>query len=840
MQVPRTVTPGTAGRVPGARHRLCAGLALFAAGWLLPAAAPAAESLVWNGSFAEPADGGNLDAACASYDGTTVVIVPRAHANEALGGATRWRNTLFAIRGLQGQTPAFRLPLTSPGSGKQILNGDAVSFQSEKLVWSYDPDATQWNEFDTYTRTGTSAATWVVTARNNAAFTQDVVYVSITEHYPVAVFYEWLQTEVLSHPLVGPTASESVPGTFVIGTESGAAASSACSRAIADTLLFGFVIRDPAAQPTQLVLLVSGQHPYEGQNKAALQGAIDWILNSTSDAARSYRAHYVTLVYPFVNPTGELAGLWRGTAYDPTKDVNRHWDTTETVPANARGFDTVIVHKNALKTDIGALGLGEPYAAFDFHQNFGDKPGHPAYVLHSTASTSPSAPIARQREASDYAPFFQRLFALVAIDDMPDDPTGETLRGYMVGRGATLPLTFERSVYSTIARETAFGAAVAESLVVPAAPPPPDGTVVVDDAFTGGGSLSHRTPDGGASNDASWTVQAGAFTVNGAGAVTATNSARAVIDAGVADVDVTSTINLGTDNTGLILRSSDASNYLRFVLNGNGWLLQKTAAGVTTTAASGAGSFAKSQNHTLQVTLSGASIVLTVDGAVVGTCTTTFNQTATAFGLVSSGAGSRSWDSFSVWALAAPPPPPPPPPDGTVVIDDEFSGCGSLNHRAPDSIDQNGGAWSVQAGTISANGGGSAASSNSARAVIDAGVADAVVSSTINLGTDNTGLILRSSDSSNYLRFILNCTGWVLQQTAAGATTTLAKGAGTFAKGQNHALTATLCGTSVTLAVDGTDVGACAVPFNQTATSFGLLSSSAGTRSWDSFTVTQP
>src|SRR5687768_14038232 len=114
------------------------------------------------GSFAEPADGGNIDTALSTFDGSSVVIVPRAHANEAVSGATRWRNVLFAIRGVQGRNPAFILPLISPGSGKMILSGDLVSFQSIKLVWSYQANAVKWNTFDRHTRTGTSSSSWKV------------------------------------------------------------------------------------------------------------------------------------------------------------------------------------------------------------------------------------------------------------------------------------------------------------------------------------------------------------------------------------------------------------------------------------------------------------------------------------------------------------------------------------------------------------------------------------------------------------------------------------------------------------------------------------------------------
>lgn len=657
---------------------------LLLASALLAASAAAAVTTSENfiGSFAEPRDGGNLDLAYSSFDGTTVTIVPRAHASEAVGGAVRWRNVLFAIRGVQGKTPVFRLPLTSPGSGRMILSGDAISFQNIKLVWSYEPNAVKWNAFDTHTRTGTAASSWRIEAQNVAPFTEDVVYVSINEHYPVGDYYEWLESQVFVHPRVRPTASEVEPGSFVIGYQSGAAASSACSRAVPDMPLFGFVIRDPAAQPTQVVMLVSGQHPYEGQNKVALESAVEWILNSPSDEARAYRARYVTLVYPFVNPTGELAGLWRGTAYQPSKDVNRNWQTTETVPSRNRGIDTVIVHKNAMQADLAAIGLGTPYAVFDYHQNFGDHPGFPDYVLHSTLSLATTAAAARQAAATDYAPFYARLAARASIADMPSDPTSqETLRGLMVARGVTLPLTFERSVYNSLASEWAFGLETIRALVdpamiaalPPAVPPPASepppvvveppasdptdsgdsaGTMLVTDEFTGSGSLNRRLPDGGGT---AWAVENGIFKLKGTSAAMTNNSGRATIDAAAADVEVSTTVTFAINAAGLVLRETDGSNYLRFVITPTSWLLQKTAGGGTATLLKGNAVFATGQPHTLVATLSGNAIALAVDGTTLGAATVEFNQTATRHGLLASGSGDRSWLSFAIKRAAGSP-----------------------------------------------------------------------------------------------------------------------------------------------------------------------------------------
>jgi hypothetical protein len=292
----------------------------------------------------------------------------------------------------------------------------------------------------------------------------------------------------------------------------------------------------------------------------------------------------------------------------------------------------------------------------------------------------------------------------MSIADVPSDPTGqETLRGYMVSRGATLPLTFERSVYNTIASEWAFGLATVQALVDPSAgivtteplpepetvvvapdpevdapettqpepvvviepdpepvvtpepdastQPLPESRILVADQFAGSESLHQRVPDGSGPLGSKWTVETGVLSVAGAGTVVTNNTARAVIDALGADVEVESTLNLGADGTGLILRSSNRSNYLRFTLTRTIWLFQRTVAGVTTTVASGRSTYPLKANYSLKATLSGPSIVLSIDGVVVRTFTESFNQTATRHGLLCSNTGVRSWDSFIVRTL---------------------------------------------------------------------------------------------------------------------------------------------------------------------------------------------
>ncbi|HTO03916.1 MAG TPA: hypothetical protein VL069_09455, partial [Opitutus sp.] len=183
------------------------------------------------------------------------------------------------------------------------------------------------------------------------------------------------------------------------------------------------------------------------------------------------------------------------------------------------------------------------------------------------------------------------------------------------------------------------------------APAIPETTFLLVDEFTGTGALKLRVPDTMGPVGAAWQVQTGNPSLTGAGAVTANNTARAVIETGGADVEIVSTFNLGADGTGVIFRSSDKSNYLRFSLTRSIWYFQRTVAGVTTTVATGKATYPLKENYTLKVTLSGPTVVFSLNGVVERTITESFNQTATKHGLLCSNSGVRTWDSFSVRKL---------------------------------------------------------------------------------------------------------------------------------------------------------------------------------------------
>jgi hypothetical protein len=643
----------------------------------------------FHGSFAEPRDGGNLDVTLSTFDGTVAYLVPRWHESEALGhgpGARRWRNMLFAIRGVQGKIVTFHLPAVPTQTGAMVHNMDSATINLVEPVWSYQAEQRTWNAFtvvdclkpddaddlgavfpadsvvDNSGKIVVKASSarredygWVF--QNTTPFTEDVVYVSINEHYPVQEFYAWLENEVLSHTWVQPTASQTAPGSFMIGYQSGATVTTgAFSRTIEDTPLYAFKIQDPAARPTKVVMLVSGQHPYEGQVKAVLRGALEWILDPNDPAAAAYRAEYITLVYPFVNPTGELAGLWRGTALDPRRDVNRNWQTVHIDPLADRGIDTVIIHKQAMLRDVAALALGQPYAVVDLHQNFGDQLPSLHYVLHNTN------PLATA--------WVQRLQKRVDVADLVSNPmTIQTLRSFWQFAGAGMTLCVERSTYSTLAAERAFGGEMMKAFLAEGVAPSvtavsdiapligmatrrPEVEHVIHDRFDVSGALHDRAPDDQTISGARWTVQSGAVTVGEGMALSSGGANLAWLEAGSIDAAVQTEVRLDTIDgvAGVVFRAIDRDNYYLFRIDADGWALERLASGQRTPMASGRASYSVGVSHTLRVEAAGNSVVLQANGAAVHTGVIVAEPGATRFGLWLESAYSVSAYDFEVRA----------------------------------------------------------------------------------------------------------------------------------------------------------------------------------------------
>lgn len=863
----------------------------------------------FRGNFAEPADGGNLDVEKSRFEGDVAYLVPRWHESEALGsgsGARRWRNMLFAIRGVKGKIVTFRLPMQPAESGVSILNMDSASFALVSPVWSYSPKNRAWKEFSTLTQwkpdgedsSGTSfpADSLVNTAdaisvsrsssrkedygwsfRNEKPFTEDVVYISINEHLPVGEFYDWVDDTLRSHAWVKPTASEVAAGTGIIGYQSGSVVTSeAFSRTVPDQPLYAFQIKETGKNPTKVVVLVSGQHPYEGQNKAVLKGAIEWILDPTDPAAAAYRATYVTLIYPLVNPVGEWAGLWRGTAVDVRRDMNRNWSTPYTNPASDRAIDTVIIHKQAMIRDLAALGLGEPHAVLDLHQNFGDRLPVLSYVLHdgSTAASS----------------IVGAISSSTGLNSVKSDPGSntQTLRGWWKNRGVKASLTIERSTYSTLAEEAAFGRklmqAFAPEVSTPAQPTPnPEspvveqpstGTPVVEepvvdvpnmeepvlgapvvggtatvDEFNGVGDLAGRKPDTASASGDTWVLAQGSATAESGMLRTGNTYVRALVDAKSAEGVVEATVRLvsASSYAGLVLAATDAENFLAFRIRSSGWALTKISGSTGQTLASGTGNFSTGEAVALRAEISASSLVLKINGSVVHTCTLSRNAAATRFGLCSGTPYAFLCDRFAVAGESstpsADPVPPPvvvpePKPEAPVVVPaltDGFAGSGALAGRTAEGSTAK---WSSSVGSMQVGGGVAYSGRDYARSWIDSGRADATVSAKVKLvdWDGYAGLALRAGDAG-HLYFRIKSDGWAFGSIKGSTAKSLASGSLAIGLGVPHALRATLSGQWIVLSINGTQVYSGNVAEFVSQTAHGFTSGSKASFSADEFSV---
>ena len=182
----------------------------------------------------------------------------------------------------------------------------------------------------------------------------------------------------------------------------------------------------------------------------------------------------------------------------------------------------------------------------------------------------------------------------------------------------------------------------------------------------------------------------------------------------------------------------------------------------------------------------------------------------------------------------------------TILISDGFSGTDgtSINGRTPDTVGS--ATWAevfAPAPVIDTNQIKAGAAAASA-AHISCGVADFTVTVDYTYRGENfNGILVRSSDSSNYYRIYHDTGNWTFQKRAAGSNSTLATVAQTLTSGVTYTLKVVCSGTTLAFYVDNVlKSEQTGQTFNQTATRAGvLLSNSSGTVSrFDNFKITNP
>ena len=124
--------------------------------------------------------------------------------------------------------------------------------------------------------------------------------------------------------------------------------------------------------------------------------------------------------------------------------------------------------------------------------------------------------------------------------------------------------------------------------------------------------------------------------------------------------------------------------------------------------------------------------------------------------------------------------------------------------------------------------------------MLETGASDVSIETSLYLGANDTGLLLRCSNSSNYLRISLSSTTIRLYKTQNGSTALIGTAPVLLPLGQTYGLRAIASGSSITLFLDGRNVASFSTSFNQSATRHGLYANNRGVRRWERFVVSLP
>lgn len=164
------------------------------------------------------------------------------------------------------------------------------------------------------------------------------------------------------------------------------------------------------------------------------------------------------------------------------------------------------------------------------------------------------------------------------------------------------------------------------------------------------GSTETAGPDSQAAGALAWTVQTGTIAVSSnTAAISATSGglAYATAPTASADVIVDAAVTRTAGSGGLILRYTDANNFLRATTDGTNCLLEQVVAGTPTTLRTGAVTYGA--GNIIRVVLSGTTGWLFYNGAAVGNSFTVPSSTSTAHGVYGTDT-SCVFDNFTVWA----------------------------------------------------------------------------------------------------------------------------------------------------------------------------------------------
>jgi hypothetical protein len=248
-----------------------------------------------------------------TVSGNVVTLKGRDNFNDGT-----WKWLYFRADGVNGEQVTFNI-------GDDFATGGS-SLNNHQMMYSYDQQ--NWLFFDNNSR-----ASGTFTFGNNAAFTQNSVYVAYGPPHPYQRTVDHV-ADVATGPWVTPTTSGNA--SLVIGQSPGG--TDDIGRTVTPKNLYGYKITDSDnSGAKEKIVLMSGVHANETLGNFTLEGLVDFLVSDELAAAqlRRYAEFYV---YPLANPDGRYAGYNRSTVQRRTVDPNRAWNPPSYIdPENVTG-----------------------------------------------------------------------------------------------------------------------------------------------------------------------------------------------------------------------------------------------------------------------------------------------------------------------------------------------------------------------------------------------------------------------------------------------------------------------------------------------------------------------
>lgn len=307
-------------------------------------------------SIDEPIDSGSVDVASSTVDdgASLITIQPRLSWFNSTAERAIWWWFYFTISGATGRQPTIDL---LDANSTDHFNGTPDNL-CRQACWAYDLNG-PWYDFSSVTYPTSPDR---IRLAHNEAFTEDVVHVA---HYPV---YTWARAEAavatwaLSPYVSNTTSSNS--SLVIFQQPSRVSGSRAGNRTCPAANLYGFEITDTSVVASKnRIVVVGGNHPAEPNGSWAIEAFVDLLLSS-DPRADFLRQKCVFYIYPFVNPQGRYAGMYRDAPDSIGSDHNRIWNTTGT----SECIDQI---KAAIVADTG----GSVHGFIDMHchnHDYGD------------------------------------------------------------------------------------------------------------------------------------------------------------------------------------------------------------------------------------------------------------------------------------------------------------------------------------------------------------------------------------------------------------------------------------------------------------------------------------